>query len=237
MEFRLRPSQDALFLDIDGTILDIAPTPDKVVVPPGLIDDLARLYENLGGALALISGRSIENIYELFYPLRLPASGAHGAQWCIEGRCGEKEPLPEMVRQAVIENLSQSSGLIFEDKRYAMAVHYRNAPELADKIRQVLRDIVSANAEPLSVMNGKMVYEIVSPGHNKGTAIECFMKQAPFAGRRPVFLGDDETDIFAMDACEKLGGVSAYVGKNIASRHYFPSPSEVRSWLKRQVLS
>lgn len=235
MPFQLRALQDALFLDIDGTLLDIAPAPDEVMIPPGLLDDLARLYEKLGGALALISGRSIENIYRLFSPLRLPVSGAHGAQWLTCAEHGEKDPLPVAISQAVIEKLSAYPELVFEDKRYAMAVHYRNAPELRDKVERILRDIVSASGEPLSVMRGKMVYEIVSPGHNKGTAIEYFMGQAPFAGRRPVFLGDDETDIFAMDACRKLGGIWAYVGKDIPAGHPFSSPSDVRLWLKRQA--
>jgi trehalose 6-phosphate phosphatase len=236
MSFNLYPARDALFLDIDGTLLDIAPLPDGVVVPRDLIDDLAMLHEKMGGALALVSGRSLENIDKLFAPLHLPASGVHGAQWRIEAEKEEKRPLPEDIRSSVAEAVSYYPQLIMEDKRYSIAVHYRNAPELADTVKFFLQKIVSYNHPAISLMRGKMVFEIVQPGHHKGHAVEHFMAQAPFTGRRPVFLGDDETDIPAMRTCLEQGGVAVRIGQNITPfSNEFSSPLEVREWVRKQV--
>lgn len=231
MSFRLHPNRDALFLDIDGTLLDMAPMPDAVVVPPGLIENLTGLSRKLDGALALISGRPLQNIDALFHPLRLPASGVHGAQWRLATQQEELNVLPESVRQAVLAEMAKYPGAVVEDKRYAMAVHYRSKPELADYVERALRGIVSSGPDVFSVMRGKMVCEIVYSGHNKGMALEHFMKHTPFAGRRPVFLGDDETDAFAIEACRKLGGIATRIGYE----NVFSSPQDVRMWLEKQA--
>ncbi len=231
MSFRLHPEQDALFLDIDGTLLDIAPTPGGVDVPQNLRDNLATLYKKLDGALALISGRSLDDIDTLFSPLHLPASGVHGAEWCLGTKKEEKTPLPEKMRGEIKEVFSSYPALILEDKKYAVAVHCRQAPEMAGTIENILREIISGTDRSLVIMPGKMVFEVICHGHNKGTAIEHFMKCKPFAGRRPVFLGDDETDVFAINTCRKMGGVGIRVEEN---EEVFQSPLAVREWISRQ---
>lgn len=232
MSFHLQPLHDALFLDIDGTLLDIASTPDAVVVPESLKQHLAGLYEKLNGALALISGRTIDNIDALFHPLQLPASGVHGAEWRIESERKERRPLPDHIRHAVCERMQACPGIFIEDKKYAMAVHYRNMPELKLPTRRFLENLVAGSLEKLMLMSGKMVWEVVYPGHHKGTAIERFMMHKPFTGRRPVFLGDDETDVFAIRTCERLGGVAARVGQK---EDFLSTPRDVRQWLREQV--
>jgi len=230
MSFRLCPTQDALFLDIDGTLLDIAPTPAGVIVPQSLLNSLSRLYERLGGALALISGRGLNDIDALFSPLHLPASGVHGVEWRIDAQKVERRPLPEALRRNIHESFSHYPMILLEDKKYAMAVHYRRAPEMADTVESLLQKLVFRTGHHLSVMQGNMVFEVVYPGHHKGEAIERFMAHAPFAGRRPVFFGNDETDGFALNVCERLGGIGVQVGHNA-----FPSPRALREWINQQA--
>lgn len=233
MSFRLSPKHDALLLDIDGTLLDIAPEPDAVVVPPSLLKDLGKLQVKLGGALALVTGRPIENIDRLFHPLILPASGVHGAEWRIGTELRGRKYLPEAIRQAVLSCASRYPGLTVEDKIYSIAVHYRNAPALAQIVEQFLKEILASSSEPLAALKGKMVFELVYREYDKGTAIDLLMKHPPFAGRRPVFIGDDETDDFALRMCEKLSGAGARVGTNPGD--IFASPAEVRRWIAEQA--
>jgi trehalose 6-phosphate phosphatase len=236
MSLQLRPANDALFLDIDGTLLDIAPQPDQVVVPSALSDALRALHQKLGGALALISGRSLKNIDTLFPFPALPAAGAHGAEWRIELERQARQPIPPALRQAVKEAFAAQPRMLVEDKEYSLAVHYRRIPTQADAIQRRLYQLLSQTNEPLTIMRGKMVFEIVYPWHNKGAAIELFLAHPPFAGRRPVFLGDDETDMFAIRKCQQLGGIGIRVGMFASSpAAEFPSPAAVREWLINQA--
>ena len=236
MSLQLCPADDALFLDIDGTLLDIAPGPDEVVVPPALTDALRALHQKLGGALALISGRSLKNIDMLFPPPVLPAAGAHGAEWRIESERQARQPIPPALREAVKEAFASQPRVLVEDKEYSLAVHYRRIPTQADMIQRRLHEILVQTEEPLTIMPGKMVFEIVYPWHNKGVAIELFMAHPPFAGRRPIFLGDDETDMFAIRMCQQLGGLGIRIGM-FASKAAadFPTPAAVREWLMTQA--
>ncbi len=232
MSYRLSSAHDALFLDIDGTLLDIAPTPGQVVVPPSLLSSLSVLQEKLGGALAVISGRQIKEIDALFRPLRLAASGVHGAEWRIASSLERKKPLPHALTEAISKEMARYPGIIVEDKKYAVSVHYRKAPEWGKSIGEFLQKAV--NAHPgLALLKGKMVHEVIQKGYDKGTALERFMHYAPFAGRRPVFLGDDESDVYAIDACRKLGGAAERIGHG--KNHPFHSPGHVRIWLKGQA--
>ncbi len=165
----------------------------------------------------------------LFSPLLLPAAGAHGAIWRRGGEIDGMLPLPPSLRGEIETIFSEYPILIIEDKKYSICVHYRQAPEMKDTIHELLKDILS-RAEPCySIMAGKMVYEIVCNGHNKGKVVELFMSQPPFTGRRPIFIGDDETDSFAIDVCNKAGGIGIKVEKNNAD---FSSPAQVRTWLE-----
>lgn len=232
MLFRFHPDRDALFLDIDGTLLDIASTPGAVIVPPVLLHNLAALHAKLGGALALISGRTLSEIDALFTPLRLPASGAHGAECRVTTVKEASSVLPEAFRKHVIETFASYPALLIEDKKYSMAVHYRQAPGMSHAVETLLKEMIVKADEPLTILPGKMVYEVVYPWHNKGAALERFMTYPPFAGRRPVFIGDDETDVFAIHACRKLGGIADHVGRGEC---FFSTPSDVREWIAEQV--
>jgi trehalose 6-phosphate phosphatase len=238
MPLPLHPQKNALFLDIDGTLLDIAPTPEEAVVPESLLADLARLHARLGGALALISGRNLANIDALFSPLRLPAAGAHGAEWrpAADGLPQHAEPLPDTLRHSIKAAFSADPALRVEDKRYAVAVHYRDAPAMGGAVAATMRSLAAREDASLLVMQGKMICEVISPAFNKGAALERFLAHPPFAGRLPVFLGDDETDRFAVEASRRLGGVGVRVGEaDPAYADAFSTPKAVRHWLGGQL--
>ncbi len=235
--FSLNPLQDALFLDVDGTLLDIAPTPASVVVPEGLIAGLYALHNKLNGALALISGRSLAEVDHLLLANNLPLAGSHGAEWRLNygGDVHHAPPLPNALREFVKKEFTGQPGILIEDKTYSIAVHYRQTPERQQEIEAMLYGAISDQTGDLIVLQGKMVFEIMRPTYNKGTAIERFMQHPPFMGRKPVFLGDDETDITAISACMKLGGLAARVGDQPHFKALFPSPTEVRAWVMEQV--
>ena len=228
-------ARDALFLDIDGTIVDIAPTPEAVVVPESLKLSLSRIRKNLGGALALISGRTLQSIDELFAPLKFAAAGAHGAEVRYEPngpveRCAV--PLTSAERAAIALVAKRDPRLRLEDKGYSMAVHYRSAPDLKDIVIATVRDEVAKLGENLRVLRGKMVVEVKAGGFNKGIGLKRLMGHAPFLGRRPIFLGDDVTDEDAVAAVRDFSGVGISVGRSLpGATERVDSPAEVRAWL------
>lgn len=238
MWLRFNPAKDALLLDIDGTLLDIAPTAQEVVVSPQLIKDLGRLHDKLGGALAFISGRTIENIDLIFAPLRLPCSGAHGAEWRLAPKSPVKciAPLPEKLRLKVAASFADMKGIRIEDKGYTFAVHYRQSPDLADKIEKTLSSFIEKAEVSLTLIRGRKVFEIAQTSHDKGQALERLMATPLFKNRRPVFLGDDITDMSAIAACLKNGGVAARVGQGKPRQNAFSSPQTVRSWINKMVI-
>jgi len=229
----------AVLLDVDGTILDIAPTPGEVTVPASLRRTLARLSRETGGALALVSGRSLEDLDRLFAPLRLPAVGGHGAELRAsaggEAEAGGARPLDGDLRDRLAGIADSAPGVLIEDKGYALAVHYRLAPEQERSVRQAVAAIQADwPQEPIEVLPGKAVLEVKPAGFNKGAAIRALMRHKPFAGRRPVFIGDDTTDEPAFAAMPEFKGLGFSVGRNIpGTAHCFATPSEVRGWLER----
>jgi trehalose 6-phosphate phosphatase len=227
--------QNALFLDIDGTIIDIAPTPEAVVVPESLKLSLTRLCEELGGALALVSGRTLSAIDELFAPMKFTAAGAHGAELRFDPRGAvERRAIPlTATEKAVFADLSKlDSRLRIEDKLYTLAVHYRAVPELESKIIAEVRERAQKLREDLRVLCGKYVVEVKTPGFNKGTAIQHIMEHPPFAGRRPIFFGDDITDEDGFAVLPPLSGVGISVGRLMPGAiGCVPSASAVRDWL------
>jgi trehalose 6-phosphate phosphatase len=231
---------DALLLDVDGTLLDIAATPASVVVPQDLLSCLDELHERTQGALALVSGRPIEELDRLFAPLRLPAIGSHGAQMRIaadRAQVHSGEAIGESVRHrfALIEAVDPR--IIVEDKGASFAVHYRLAPHREALVKEQVAAIIDLTAsEPLQVMYGKAVVEVTLANFSKGGAVRELMKAPPFADRRPVFLGDDSTDETVFAVLPALGGRGYSVERAITGASgVFASPHDVRGWLAELI--
>ena len=231
----------ALFLDVDGTLLDIAATPSTVRVPPGLTRALDNVASSLDGALALISGRLIEDLDRLFKPLHLPAAGLHGAEIrrSTGGRteCLDCAPIAPALREAINGLVEAHRGVQLEDKGHALALHYRARPAAGPLITHALAQLVAHHGPGLSLLSGKMVVELRDIRHSKASAVSAFMAIQPFAGRRPIFLGDDRTDEDGFSVVERGGGLALPVGHrhgghNIDGREpAFANPAEVRNWL------
>jgi len=234
-EFDLRRS--SLLLDIDGTILDIAPTPESVRVPPGLIDSIRALGALTQGAVAFVSGRRIAAIDKLFAPLKLPAVGCHGAEFRAraDGEIDEAASLPDTLKRHLEEVAGIAPGLRFEDKQHTFAIHFRAAPDAGPAVLRALmeqRPVLAAAG--LQILSGKAVIEIKPRWFNKGTGVSRLMRQAPFSKRIPVFLGDDTTDEDVFRVLPEYDGIGYAVGREMeGAACLFPSPRDVREWLAR----
>jgi trehalose 6-phosphate phosphatase len=228
---------DALFLDFDGTLADIAPRPDAVRVADGLANTLLRLHERLGGALAIVSGRPIEELDRQLAPLRLPAAGVHGmerrdAQGLQHRLVAGGEPALERVADAAEALAARHRGLLVERKPGAVALHFRLAPELEALCIETMRAAVAGDAA-LALLHGKAVIEAKPTLAGKGRAIAAFMTEAPFAGRRPVFAGDDVTDEAGFEVALALGGDAVKVGDGATAASFrLADPSAVQVWLE-----
>lgn len=234
----LRPSRGwALFLDVDGTLLHLADTPEAVEVGEHLRGVLRALQPLLGGAIALISGRRIEDLDRLFAPLRLPAAGLHGLEH--RGADGRTRMLgdPGMLdslRRPLAEFAAGHEGVLLEDKGRALALHYRRAPDLAAACRRLVARLMARGGRGLSVIDGKMVLEIKPRLADKGEAVRGLLAEPPFAGRTPVFIGDDATDEDAFLAVNALDGYSVRVGDypNSKARYRLADVDAVVAWLE-----
>jgi trehalose 6-phosphate phosphatase len=240
----LRASELAFFLDVDGTLIDIAPTPDEVVVGAQLLDLLRALRVRAGGAVAFVSGRSIATLDQLFHPLMLPAAGLHGFERRNADGAYLRLPLPSGVllfkaRQALRGLVDRFPDLLLENKRFALALHYRQAPHLEPLLLEAVADIASALKPDLELQRGRCVLEIRPAAANKGAAIAEFMRETPFCDRRPVCLGDDLTDECAFEWVNSAGGLSVAVGvdRDSAAQAHLHSVSAARMWLRRLVES
>ena len=234
----LRPSDWALFLDFDGTLVEIADRPDAVVVDPTLVGILRALRERLDGALAVITGRPIAAIDAYLAPELFDAAGLHGAEHRLAGRFEEARPEPDpALREAVAglaRQLSGEPGLLIEDKGPSVAVHWRLAPHRADRAGEAVLQAAAALGGAYRLQWGKAVAEIVPAGANKGRVIERFLDAAPYRGRRPVFAGDDLTDEHGFAAVNARDGVSLRVGEGpTEAQAVLPSPAALRLWLSR----
>jgi trehalose 6-phosphate phosphatase len=231
----------ALFVDADGTLLDIAPSPDQATAPPGLADTLAAISAALDGALAIVSGRRIVDLDRIFAPVRFAASGVHGAEIrntpdaavTVRHTSGISSELARDVRRLGV----RFPKTIVEDKGEAIAVHWRACPLVeADVYDAIARLLHVHDARHLVVMRGHFVFEIKSSGTTKGEAVRAFMLTAPFAGRRPIFIGDDVTDVAGLHAAKALGGSAFSVSAPLPGADaFFDSPAEVRAWLESLV--
>src|SRR6201989_981190 len=211
-------SECALLLDIDGTLLDLAPTPREVWVPPGLAETLKRLLEKTSGALALVSGRSLNDIDLIFAPEEFPAVGGHGAEMRVAAD-GDIAAIraPQMDKElkrrlAAIAKLSP--GILLEDKGYSLALHYRLAPHAEKAIYEAV-SLIRADlpTAPIEVLPGKLVCEIKHAGFTKASGVRELMTHAPFKGRKPMFIGDDVTDETVFAIMPDFDGVAFSVGR------------------------
>ena len=227
----------ALFLDFDGTLVDIAEHPHDVEVPSALVPTLRSLSEYLGGAVAVISGRPISQIDDFLRPLQLAAAGVHGAERRSSGgqlTLLSTHPL-DVVEQAARKLAAQNAGLLVESKRGSLALHYRQAPELEELCLSTMQQAVQ-ESPGITLLRGKMVVEAKPGGASKGGAIEKFMREPPFAGRAPLFVGDDITDEVGFSTVQRLGGLGVKVGEGATvAWQRIASPEQFRQELQDAV--
>jgi trehalose 6-phosphate phosphatase len=234
-----RLDQCAFLLDIDGTLLDLAPTPREVWVPPGLAETLIGLLARSGGALALVSGRSLNDIDLIFAPEQFPAVGGHGAEMRIsvdsESVATHAPPMDKELKRRLAAIAKLSPGILLEDKGYSLALHYRLAPHaekaIYEAVSLIRADLPNA---PIEVLPGKCVCEIKHSGFNKASGVLELMTHEPFRGRHPIFIGDDVTDESVFAIMPDLGGLAFSVGRRAQGVDgHFDEPRDVRAWLAK----
>ena len=231
------PAEWAFFFDLDGTLIDIAATPDAVAIPHELPDLLAHLSLHTDGACAIVTGRSIEAADRMVSPVKLAVAGVHGGEMRMpdgmQASC-TKARLTGAVRDAVHELRRRHPQLIVENKGLALAVHFRLAPHLADEVRETLEQVAMLEGGAFCIQPGKMVFEILPANIDKGRALLAFMEEWPFRGRRPIAIGDDLTDERMFVMAKKLGGLGVRVGFDMApscATECLEDPRAVRKWI------
>jgi trehalose 6-phosphate phosphatase len=234
----------ALFLDVDGTLLDYASSPQLVNVPDGLVSTLGSLEDALDGALALVSGRTLGDLDRLFRPMRFRAGAVHGAEMRFDpdsdATITEKaEALPDELWQKLGVVLTDFPGVVAENKLFSFTIHYRAAPTLETRLREsLLQFAANESRHDLLMMEAHLAFELKPRGFDKGTAIRRFMIREPFIGRRPVFVGDDATDDYGFAAVAGMRGLAYSVFRlRPKTIDCFSSPSMVRQWLKNLLAS
>ncbi|MBV7484750.1 trehalose-phosphatase [Bordetella sp. BOR01] len=231
------PDRIALFLDLDGTLAEIQADPDLVSVPPDTIGILRQLYQVLGGALAILSGRPGIDLDRLLHPLALPYAAGHGAE--RRDRCGIliQAPAPPslgLARAQLRQRVADWQGVWIEPKGHGLAVHFRGAPRMAARVESAVRETAARHAPAFDVQPGKMVFELRPHGIDKGTALRAFMRDAPFAGRTPVMVGDDLTDEAAFIAAAQDGGHAIKIGAGPSTALWrLDSPHALACWLQQ----
>lgn len=228
----------AYFLDIDGTLVNFEDTPARVRLVTARRRSLARLQRRAGGAVALVSGRSIADIDRLFPDLQMPAAGQHGAERRdARGRYTRialSHDALGRVRDRIAGAVARHPGLLLEDKGFSLALHYRRAPRLAGYAHRLVRSLVRTLDDSYAVQRGKAVVEIKPAGRDKGMAVLAFMRERPFRGRTPVFVGDDRTDEFGFATVNAFGGISVKVGAGpTAATIRLRDVGAVWAWLAR----
>ena len=233
----LRAAEIALFLDVDGTLLEIEREPGAVHVPERLCHILEQLHSATGGALALVSGRSLDQLDRLFSPLRLSAAGLHGLERRNLGvKIERAAPDPaafERARRRLEAFADAHEGVLLEDKGLTLALHYRKAPEAANAAIAAAEAAVAESEGALVLLHGKMVCELKPPGIDKGRAIAAFLDEPPFAGRLPVFAGDDVTDETGFETINRQSGVSIRIGDSRPTAAAFgcANVAAMQTWL------
>ncbi len=235
----LIPGHFGFFFDLDGTLAEIQPRPERVFIPEPVRQLLGQLAEMTHGAVALISGRSIAELDKLAAPLRLPLAGVHGAERRdIHGKTHRFELDPALaarLQESLNYGLSPLDGTWLENKGVAFALHYRQAPQHARAVMALAQGVV-AQHPTLMLQPGKCVVEIKAQAVSKGAAIESFIGESPFSGRRPLFIGDDLTDESGFEVVNRLHGISIKVGEGeTRAQHRLPGVGEVHRWLAQVV--
>jgi trehalose 6-phosphate phosphatase len=222
--------KSALFLDLDGTLLEIAATPELVVVPPALPSLLGHLHHQLEGAVAIVSGRPLGQIDQLLAPFRASAAGEHGVTVRFADGTVEEMPVgvavPEDWRAALDQAAERWPGVRIEAKPHGLTVHYRLAPEREAEVWELVRAVVPADNPWFRLIPAREAVEIGRRSASKGDAVERLMAHAPFHGRKPIFIGDDFTDEAGMSMARRLGGVGLRVAEAFGG-----DPAQVRAWL------
>lgn len=229
--------ETAILLDIDGTLLDLMPTPREVWVPPGLSDTLKRLTDRTSGALAMVSGRSLNDIDLIFAPDMFRAVAGHGAEMRLaigsEADAVHAPPMDKELKRRLAAIAKLSPGILLEDKGYSFALHYRLAPHAEKAIYEAV-SVIRADLPnaPIEVLPGKFVCEIKHAGFTKATGVRELMTHAPFKGRRPIFIGDDVTDETVFAIMPDMNGLAFSVGrKAMGVNGHFDAPADVRAFL------
>lgn len=229
----------AILLDIDGTLLELMPTPREVWVPPGLSQTLNGLVERTSGALALVSGRSLNDIDLIFAPDQFTAVGGHGAEMRFAGAseavAAGAPPLDKELKRRLATIAKLSPGILLEDKGYSLALHYRLAPHAEKAIYEAV-SLIRADLPdaPIEVLPGKFVCEIKHAGFTKASGVRELMTHGPFKGRRPIFIGDDVTDETVFAIMPDFDGLSFSVGRRARGvAGHFDAPRDVREFLAR----
>jgi trehalose 6-phosphate phosphatase len=232
----LPQSRWCLFLDVDGTLLELAAAPGAVVVEPGLAPLLARLRQAAGGALALVSGRTLADLDRLFGSLALPAAGLHGSERRdASGRLHVADVAREQLadlRDALNELVARHPGLLLEDKGAGLALHFQAARELEHQLRAEVALLAAPLIPEFALLDGHAVIEVKPAVHTKDSAVTAFMQEQPFAGRTPIFIGDDQTDYGGFAAVRRFDGLAIAVGPRVKSEWWVPGPQAVRRWLE-----
>ena len=226
----------ALFLDFDGTLVELAETPDTIRVSPHLSPLLSRLSERLHGRLAIVSGRAIGDLERHLSCTGMAVSGSHGLE--LRLRDGSFVPLAvprglDHARERSLRFAGAIPGLLVEDKPFSIAIHYRKAPDRAEEVHAFMTGLASSTG--LTLQRGKMVVELRPPGADKGDALRALMAEPEFAGARPLFVGDDQTDEDAFRAAAGLGGGGVLVGppRATTAKWRLDDVSDVAAWLQR----
>jgi trehalose 6-phosphate phosphatase len=239
----IRDEPLAIFLDVDGTLLEIAATPDRVRVPASLRNTLQLTFSREQGALALLSGRSLEDLDRLFTPCVFPASGKHGLEVRLpSGKVVRPDLDPSVLDRArrwlqLLEK--ENRGLLLEDKTVALAMHYRLAPRLAAEVEMVMNEMSADLGDEFVVRSGNCVCQLMPRGYDERSAIQLLMQEREFARRTPVFVGDDATDEAGFQCVNEMGGHSIRVGKleETTAQYRFSSVSTVTAWLRDRNLN
>jgi trehalose 6-phosphate phosphatase len=228
----------AYFLDIDGTLIDFGDSPARTRLAAAHRRLLQRLRRRTGGAVAIVSGRSIADIDRIFRTSAWPAAGQHGAERRDargrHSRIAAAHRSLSRVRAALADAVANHPGLVLEDKGHSIALHYRNAPRLAAYAHRLVRAQLPVLGSTYCVQRGKRVVELNPAGRDKGAAVLAFMRETPFRGRTPVFVGDDLTDEYGFQTVNALGGVSVKVGRGAtAAAMRVRDVRSVWEWLAR----
>lgn len=226
-----------LFLDVDGTLLELAATPGAVVVEAGLLDLLRELRVAANGAIALVSGRTVSDLDRLFGALNLPVAGLHGCERrAASGSLYVAAVVHEQlagVRRGLHDLVARHPGLVLEDKGAGLALHFQGARDLEHHLRAEVALLAAPLVPEFALLDGHAVIEIKPAVHTKDSAVSAFMAEPPFRDRMPIFIGDDQTDYGGFAAVRRHHGLAIAVGPRVTSEWWLPGPVAVRQWLTK----